>query len=55
MTKPQDQRSDKDTNDLSDIKDVQKQGMKEKAKQIDQTPESVKDTDQGQHPQQQKR
>lgn len=43
---------DKDTNSLHDIKDVQKQDMLEKGRQMDQTPESVKDTDQGQHPQQ---
>ncbi|GGO23270.1 hypothetical protein [Deinococcus humi] len=35
----------KDTNDLSDIKDVQKTGMQEKAKQVENLPESVIGTD----------
>ncbi|WP_261664130.1 hypothetical protein [Deinococcus sp. Marseille-Q6407] len=39
---------DKDTNNLHDIKDVQEQGMLDKAKQVDQTPESVAGSDVGQ-------
>lgn len=35
----------KDTNDLSDIKDVQKTGMQEKARQAENLPESVIGTD----------
>lgn len=35
----------KDTNDLSDIKGVQKTGMQEKAKQAENLPESVIGTD----------
>ncbi len=35
----------KDTNDLSGIKDVQRTGMQEKAKQVDNLPESVIGTD----------
>ncbi|GAA5533246.1 hypothetical protein [Deinococcus aluminii] len=31
----------KDTNDLSDIKDVQRTGMKEKAEQVEQLPDAV--------------
>ena len=41
----------KDTNDLSDIKGVQKTGMEEKAKQVEQTPESVLGTDVPKYPQ----
>lgn len=36
------QGGDKDTNDLHDIKDVQKTGMKEKAQQVANLPGSVK-------------
>ena len=42
----------KDTNDLSDIKGIQDAGMAEKAKQADQTPESVLGTDVPKRPQQ---
>lgn len=35
----------KDTNDLSDIKDVQKTGMQEKARQAENLPDSVIGTD----------
>lgn len=42
----------KDTNDLSDIKGVQRQDMLEKGKQVEQLPEDVKGTDVPKHPQQ---
>lgn len=38
---PHPQGGDKDTNDLSDIKGVQDQGMLEKGRQVDQTPQQV--------------
>lgn len=41
----------KDTNDLSDIKGIQKTGMAEKGKQADQTPEEVLGTDVPRQPQ----
>ncbi|WP_161883290.1 hypothetical protein [Deinococcus alpinitundrae] len=37
---------DKDTNDLHDIKDVQKTGMQEKARQVDDLPADVTGADQ---------
>lgn len=52
QNQPSPEGGDKDTTTLHDIKDVQKEGMQEKGEQVAQTPESVKDTDQGQHPQQ---
>lgn len=39
------QGGSKDTNDLSDIKNVQKTGMQEKARQAENLPESVIGTD----------
>lgn len=42
---------DKDTNDLHDIKGVQKTGMEEKAKQVTDLPSSVKGTDKNIWPQ----
>lgn len=41
----------KDTNDLSNIKDVQKKDMQEKGKQVDQLPEEVLGTDTPKFPQ----
>lgn len=41
----------KDTNDLSGIKGIQDEGMKEKARQADQLPEQVKGTDTPKFPQ----
>ncbi|GHG04994.1 hypothetical protein GCM10017783_16990 [Deinococcus piscis] len=52
QSQPSPEGGDKDTSTLHNIKDVQKEGMLEKGRQVDQTPQSVKDTDQGQHPQQ---
>ncbi|MBZ9750695.1 hypothetical protein GO986_00225 [Deinococcus sp. HMF7620] len=41
----------KDTNDLSDIKGIQDQGMKDHAQQVDQTPKEVTGEMDGAQPQ----
>lgn len=41
----------KDTNDLSDIKDIQEQGMKDKGQQVKDLPEKVIGTDTPKYPQ----
>ncbi|GGS21084.1 hypothetical protein [Deinococcus knuensis] len=49
-----DQRSaqggSKDTDDLSSVKDVQKTGMQEHARQVDQTPDDVTGANDGMQP-----
>ncbi|TSA86729.1 hypothetical protein FNU79_05910 [Deinococcus detaillensis] len=44
---PQGGGGDKDTNDLSGIKQVQKTGMQEKADQVDKLPDSVSGANSG--------
>ncbi|EYB69750.1 hypothetical protein DEIPH_ctg002orf0078 [Deinococcus phoenicis] len=45
----------KDTDDLSDIKDVQRPGMAEKARQVEQTPKDVTGEHDALQPQNQRR